>query len=177
MEVTSILGKTHFRRVLFPVGKHMRGGAENNEASPRHLPALLSRKYNTPPGRLPPPPLRTFDQGRGHEWVIFLLVALEMDLKTKSLKLRAVWNLFGVACPARRRNANFVWFFSFFEQFARAQQDLVHTHTHQDFAHAPRYENAPKFAPIQARSAAKDNAPTITWTPGCCPFAFTFALC
>ena len=68
-------------------------------------------------------------------------------------------------------------FSSFFEQFARAQQDLVHTHTHQDFAHAPRYENAPKFAPIQARSAAKDNAPTITWTQGCCPFAFTFALC
>ena len=68
MEVTSILGKTHFRRVLFPVGKHMRGGAENNEASPRHLPALLSRKYNTPPGQLrPPPSLRTLDHERRHK--------------------------------------------------------------------------------------------------------------
>ena len=69
MEVTSILGKTHFRRVLFPVGKHMRGGAENNEASPRHLPALLSRKYNTPLGQLrpPAPPLRILDHERGHE--------------------------------------------------------------------------------------------------------------
>ena len=94
MKVTSILGKTHFRRVLFPVGKHMRGGAENNEASPRHLPDLLPRKYNTPPGLLPP--------CIGHERVTTSceVVALEMDLVDKELRgIRAAQTLFGVAWP------------------------------------------------------------------------------
>ena len=54
--VQRFFGKHIVWGVLFPVGKHMRGGAENNEASPRHLPDLLPRKYNTPPGLLPPLP-------------------------------------------------------------------------------------------------------------------------
>ena len=82
MEVTSILGKTHFRRVLFPVGKHMRGGAENNEASPRHLPALVSRKYNTTPQAYypSPPPM-------GGTLMSCEAATLEMDLVDKSLDL------------------------------------------------------------------------------------------
>ena len=130
MEVTSILGKTHFRRVLFPVGKHMRGGAENNEASPRHLPALLSRKYNTPPGQLrPPTPLsEILIMREGMSELLFNLWFWKRTWKTKSLKLRAVWNLFGVACPARWREANFVWFFFFFRTIcARGARSSAHT--------------------------------------------------
>ena len=133
MEVTSILGKTHFRRVLFPVGKHMRGGAENNEASPRHLPALLSRKYNTPPGQLHPLPSELLIRGEGMSELFFFLWLWKWTWKTKTLKLRAVWNLFGVACPARWREANFVWFFFFFRTIcARAARSSAHTH-------APRF--------------------------------------
>ena len=35
--------------VLFPVSKHMRGGAENNEASPRHLPTSFQENTTHTP--------------------------------------------------------------------------------------------------------------------------------
>ena len=71
----------------------MRGGAENNEASPRHLADLLPTKYNTPPSLLPPlPPIRI-----GHERVTTSceVVALEMDLVDKELRgIRAAQTIF-----------------------------------------------------------------------------------
>ena len=100
--------------VLFPVGKHMRGGAENNEASPRHLPDLLPRKYNTPPSLLPPSPIPI-----GHERVTTSceVVALEMDLVDKELRgIRAAQTLL----VSRGLDANSAWFFSFFVRFARS---------------------------------------------------------
>ena len=58
------------------------GWAENNEASPRHLPALVSRKYNTTPQAYypSPPPM-------GGTLMSCEAATLEMDLVDKSLDL------------------------------------------------------------------------------------------
>ena len=82
------------------------------------------RENTTHPQANYPPPLRTLDQGRGHEWVTFLLVALEMDLKDKDSEAQGSLESFWCCVSSEMALGKFRLIFLLFSNNLRARSKI-----------------------------------------------------